>query len=287
MGFSTPKRVWPIADVPSGGGGGGGGGGSDPEYIRLTPAMCTAGRSLGALDSYTASNINLTDDGSATTATIVANVTPGGYPANITRRFSVFWLDTGIKMQDLSSVEIMLQHVGVVGNPTSSSRKPVYGVIIGADYMTASRDTWYPTPEHYATICNYFDASNIYSNTMVDDENMSASGLPTSWAHASYGNIPVYEQAIAGGNPGGQIQFTVRDLLARRLGDGGGGANVTAAARDNSTWLGTGRYWVEDQTLKVGIMIGNKVGNKTYYANEGWTFKVFYKAVKGRLQGRP
>ena len=276
----SPSRAIPPAPVAAS---------SVQEYIRLTPELLTDGRTFGGFDGYAASNLTLTDDGSVTTATVDANVALGTAPCAITRRFSVFWMDTGIKIKDLSAIEVMLQHVGVVGNPTTSSRKPVYGFICGTNYFTGSRDTWYSTPEHFASIANYFQSTgDVFTNTMVDDEGMSASGLQSSWAHASYGYIPIYEQAIAGGNPGGEIRLTVRDLLARRLADGGGGVGdgVPAGARDVSTWWGAGRYWTQEQTLKVGILIGNKVSGKSYTAGEGWQFKVFYKPVKSRLAGR-
>ena len=285
MPFVIPKRVWPKANVPSGGGVVGGA----PEYTRLTPAMLTDGRTFGGFDGYAASNLTLTDDGDFTTVTVDANVALGTGVCNQTRRFSVFWHDTGIKIKDLSAIEVMLQHVGKVGDPNTSSRKPVYGFICGTNYFTGARDTWYSAPEHFASIANDFQSNGtLFTNTMVDDEGMSASGLQSSWAHASYGYIPVYEQAVAGGNPGGEIRLTVRDLLARRLADGGGGVGdgVPASARDVSTWWGSGRYWTQEQTLKVGILIGNKVSGKSYTAGEGWQFKVFYKPVKNRLVGR-
>ena len=277
----SPSRIVPPAPAAAGP--------TDQEYIRLTPALLTDGRTLGGFDGYSSSNLTLTDDGDVTTVTVDANVALGTAPCAITRRFSVFWMDTGIKIKDLSAIEVMLQHVGVVGNPTTSSRKPVYGFICGTNYFTGSRDTWYSVPEHFASIANYFQSTgDVFTNTMVDDEGMSASGLQGSWAHASYGYIPIYEQAVAGGNPGGEIRLTVRDLLARRLADGGGGVGdgVPAGARDVSTWWGSGRYWTQEQTLKVGILIGNKVSGKSYVANEGWRFKVFWKPVKSRLVGR-
>ena len=77
------------------------------------------------------------------------------------------------------------------------------------------------------------------------------------------------------------------DTLSK-FADGGGGVGdgVPAGARDVSTWWGSGRYWTQEQTLKVGILIGNKVSGKSYVANEGWRFKVFWKPVKSRLVGR-
>ena len=288
MAFSIPKRIWPKSDVPSGagGGGGGGGGGGATGWTRLTPSMCDDHYSSGGADGYTGtSKITLSDDGTKTSMRYDENIAEGGYGATVTRRFSVWWYDTGISIADVSSVEMSIEWVGSTSEAATGSKKPAMGMMISTSYLSPSRDSWHPLPEHYVSCMQYQSGSDLYPAVVVDDESLVGSGLPSSWAKGAYALIPIYEQAIAGGNPAGVKRYTVRDITVRKLADGGGGVNVTNAARDASTWFAEGRYW-ETGTLKIGIVRASKDNNQTHLAGHGLDFKLHYRVNQGRIAGR-
>jgi hypothetical protein len=290
MGIDIPKSIDGLgADrfAAAGGGGGGGGGGGVTGWTRLTPDMCSDHYSSGGADGYSGTaNVTLTDDGTKTSMRNNVNIQEGGYGATVTRRFSVWWHDTGISIADVSAIEVSLEWVGSTPNAANSNRKPAFGIMVSTSYLNPHRDNWHPLPEHYVSCLQYQSGADLYPAVMVDDESMAGSGLPSSWAKGAYAVIPIYEQAIAGGNPAGVIRYTTRDITLRKLGDGGGGVNVTNAARDTSTWFATGRYW-ETGTVKIGIVRASKDNNLTHLAGEGLDFKIHFKVADGgRIAGR-
>jgi len=271
IGTSTSRTIPPAPAVA-----GGGGGGAVAGYTRLTPALCVDGYSSGASDNYAgigSSPLTLTDDGTRTRLEHTSAILTGGYQGVVHRRFTIFWHDTGIDASTVSSIDMQIEHVGIVGGPHYASSKAGYGMCFSTTYSTSHRDTNPPNPEHYISFITHFNSPNINVATMVDEEGTSDAGLNMT-NPISRGSIPIYQQ-----NTG---EWRGRDAILRRLA-ATSGINVTNAARDNSTWHGAGKYWSAGETIKVGIVHFQRAPNKTIPAGSAFDFKMHYKINTGRI----
>tara|TARA_R110000765_G_C18763296_1_gene589223 strand:+ start:424 stop:798 length:375 start_codon:yes stop_codon:yes gene_type:complete len=114
---------------------------------------------------------------------------------------------------------------------------------------------------------------NIFPNAMADEEGMGGSGLDLS-NPKTRGSVPIYQM-----NSG---QFRGRDMMFRRLA-ATTGINVTNAARDQSTWLGAGKYWSAGETIKIGIISAARAANKTWQVNDALIFKAYVKINQGKI----
>jgi hypothetical protein len=274
MGFSTPKRVWPTTDVPSGGGGGGD---SVTPWVRLTPTLCSDHYSSGASDDYAgegSSPLELLDDGTNTKIRVKTEFSTGHYQAVVHRRFTVWWWDTGIDASTVNSVEVMLEHVSYDGTPHYAQKRAANGIMISTTYLTPHRDNNPPNPEHYLSFVTDHNNPNIYVNSMADEESMAGAGQTLVGNAKSKGSVPIYRM-----DPG---QFRGRDMMFRRLSDANG-INNSNAARDLSTWLGSGKYWSAGETIKVGIISAAKAANKTWQVGDALVFKAYVKINQGKI----
>ena len=277
MGFSKPRRVWARRNVPSSGGGGGGGGGGVTPWTRLTPTLCSDHYSSGGSDDYggvAASPLELLDDGTNTKIRVKTQFSTLYYPSNIHRRFTVWWWDTGIDASTVNSIGVRLEHVGYEGTPNIGSKQQAQGIMISTTYLSPSRDTNPSNPEHYMSFVTNHSNPNIFANTMADEETMSGGGR-THVDHAvTEGSVPIYRMDAG--------QFRGRDMVFRRLSDANG-INTSNAARDNSTWIGAGKYWSQGQTIKVGIISAAKAANKTWQVGDALVFKAYVKINQGKI----
>ncbi len=274
MGFSTPKRVWPTTDVPSGGGGGGD---SVTPWVRLTPTLCSDHYSSGASDDYAgegSSPLELLDDGTNTKIRVKTEFSTGHYQAVVHRRFTVWWWDTGIDASTVNSVEVMLEHVSYDGTPHYAQKRAANGIMISTTYLTPHRDDNPANPQHYMSFVTDHNNPNIFVNSMADEETMAGAGLTNVGNAKSQGSVPIYRM-----DPG---QFRGRDMMFRRLSDANG-INVSNAARDLSTWLGSGKYWSAGETIKVGIISAAKAANKTWEVGDALVFKAYVKINQGKI----
>jgi hypothetical protein len=262
--------------VPAGGGGGGATG-----FIYLNPADCTDGRSYGAMDSYNApGNLSFIDNGGVTEVTFDNNYATAANKGNELRNQSIIWKDTGIKFKDISSIEMHVEHIGEIGNPYSGNKKPSYGFIFGQSYMVPNATVWYPMPEHYVASHIWADNNNIniYRNIVVNNEGTATNGVSFTQHPIGSAFYPINYQDDIGGVP----KLTTRDGVIRQH-QNSKGVNSTTVGRDASTWLVTNRHWGEDETLKVGIMVGHHAIYKTHLGGEGFRFKIHYKVNEGRI----
>ena len=148
--------------------------------------------------------------------------------------------------------------------------------MVSTTYLTPSRDTNPDNPQHYMSFVTNHSNPNIFANAMADEETMAGNGR-TYVGHANtQGSVPIYRMDAG--------QFRGRDMVFRRLADANG-VNASNAARDNSTWLGAGKYWTAEagQTIKVGIISAAKAPNKTWNVGDALIFKAFVKINQGKI----
>ena len=228
------KDCFAEAAPPAAGGGGAGAG-----WQRLTSAECIDGLSKGNYyeDGSGNQQVELTDTGTASRLSIIKNFTGPATAGNIHRRMVVWWYDTGIDASEVSSFEWYLEHVGegnTLGvNISDAQRHPIYGLMVGTNYLISSDTTNPPNPQHYFGGAIRKNLNNLYSEVFVDDETLIGNGDVITQAHASRGICPVYRQA--------GTEIRVRDPHQRSLDDINGVNNGNI--RDVSTWHGAGKYW--------------------------------------------
>ena len=274
---TSASRTIPPAPAVSGGGGGGGAGGEGWED--LTAAKLVSGYSAGAADAYAGTKfVSLADNGGNVELRFINDIASGGAVTTDMERLTVFWYDTGIKISDVSSIELYLKHVGESGTPYASNKQPMYGVVFGTSYFTPSSSAIYSAPEHFITVQQWFDSnkSNVNRCIAVDDETFAGAGLGASGQAACYAFIPVHSQ--------GSSQLTTRDATMRPLHDTTGGS-TSAAAKDLTTQYSATRYWLDNDsdTLKVGLSFGWRKTWKTHLQGEGMNLQVKYRVNKDRI----
>lgn len=277
MAFSRPKRVrsraaWAIAQAAAGGGGAGGNG-----WERLTGAKCVDHHSAGAACGYSSpANFTLTESGGVTQLRYVAGVNFGSQPANGLNRLSILWHDTGIKFEDIASIETYCKQTGIAGNPNGPNKEPIYGIVISGTYLTPTAQPAYPAPEHYLAIGRYSDnGSNDYRFVALNDETYAGAGAAANQYPIGYCTIPIHTQDNTS-------RFTTRDVNLRSL-RVNNDVNVFAALKDLSTWQNLNRWWNPTDTLKIGIFIGIKKLYGTLNAGEGFDFDMRYRINQGRI----
>jgi len=281
MAFSIPKRIWPIADVPSGASGGGGGGGGASAggdgWEELTAAKCVDGYSAGAADAYGVTKfVSLTDNAGNVEMRFINDIVTGGSNAIDMERQCVFWYDTGVQMSDVNTVELYIKHIGESGTPFGSNKQPMYGIVMGTSYFTANGSAVYSAPEHFVTVQQWYDTNMANANRCiaVDDESFTGAGLSASGHSSCHAFIPVHIQAAG--------KLTTRDAVVRPLHDTTGGT-TSASAKDLTTWYSSTRYWVPTDTLKIGISFGYRKAWKTHLQNEGIDVVFKYRINKDRI----
>tara|TARA_R110000824_G_scaffold26882_4_gene91891 strand:- start:284 stop:1099 length:816 start_codon:yes stop_codon:yes gene_type:complete len=243
-------------------------------WTRLTPTLCSDHYSSGASDDYGGTSpLQLSDDGTNTKIKVVTQFNTGSYQAVIHRRFTVWWWDSGIDASTVNSVETMITHVGYDGGPHFASRQAGNGIMIGTSYLIPSRDTNPINPDHFMSFVTYHSSPNIFACAMADEETMAGSGRTYIANAKTRGNVPIYRMDAG--------QFRGRDMTHRRLSDVNG---VNAAnVRDNSTWIGAGKYWEAGQTIKIGIISCAKAANKVWEVDDGLLSQYHVKINQGKI----
>ena len=201
-----------VAEAAPGGGGGAGNG-----WQRLTSAECVDGLSKGNYYEDAAFNqqVALTDTGTASRLSIVKNFTGPAVAGNLHRRMVVWWFDTGIDASNVSSIEWYLEHVGE-GNTlgidiSDAQRHPMYGLMVGTNYLVSNSTTNPPNPEHYFGGIIRKNNSNLYTDVFVDDEAAVGQADNITQAHSAQGMAPIYRQT--------GTQIRTRDIRQRSLDD--------------------------------------------------------------------